>query len=116
MGDFQDRKTHLLDAVHAINDEGDLAEWEEVYQKIKARRERMLQYRATLREKFDPETVRRSRGYRKPDKANVMRLIKQMNVQEPVELLLSQLTICFWVLVPAALAAGCAGGSQYSGS
>ena len=92
MGDFYKRKTHLLDAVQAIHDEEDLAEWEEVYQKIRARRARILQYRAVLREKFDPEAVRRSRGYRKPDKERVLQLIKQMNIQEPVELLLSQLT------------------------
>ncbi len=89
---FQERKTQLLEAVHAISDEKDLAEWEEVYQKVRERRERVQQYRATLKEKFDPEAVRRSRGGRKPDKADVMRLIKQMDVQEPVELLLSQLT------------------------
>ncbi len=92
MGDFHERKEHLLDAVHSIHDENELAEWEEVYQKIKERRARILQYRATLKEKFDPDAVRRSRGYRKPDKTRVMGLIQQMNIQEPVELLLSQLT------------------------
>ncbi len=92
MGDFHEKKTHLLNAVHAIHDENDLADWEEVYQKIKERRERFLQYRATLREKFDPDAVRRSRGYRKPDKTRVMGLIQQMNIQAPIELLVSQLT------------------------
>lgn len=92
MVDFQERKTHLLEAVHAIRDEKSLAEWEEVYRKIQERKARLQQYRATLREKFDPETVRQGRDYRKPDKAKVMRLIKQMDVKEPIELLISQLS------------------------
>lgn len=92
MVEFQERKSQLLEAVHAISDETALAEWEEVYRKIRESRERIQHYRATLREKFDPEVVRRSRGYRKPNKAKVMQLIKQMDIQEPIELLLSQLT------------------------
>lgn len=92
MVNFQERKAHLLEAVHAIHDEKDLAEWEEVYQRIRERKARLQKYRATLREKFDPEAVRRSRDYRRPDKAKVMRLAKEMDVQEPIELLISQLT------------------------
>ncbi len=90
MAEFQEKKAQLLEAIHAISDEKDLAEWEEVYRKVRESRERIQQYRATLKEKFDPEAIRRS--HRRPNKAKVKRLIKQMDVQEPIELLLAQLT------------------------
>lgn len=92
MVNFQERKAHLLEAVSAISDEKDLAEWEEAHRKVQERRARMEKYRVKLREKFDPESVRRSREFRKPDKNKVMHLIKEMNVREPIELLISQLT------------------------
>ena len=92
MVNFQERKAHLLEAVNAISDEKDLAEWEEAYRKVQERAARMEKYRAKLREKFDLEAVRRSRGFRKPNKVRVMHLIREMNVQEPIELLISQLT------------------------
>lgn len=81
MGKFHERKAQLLEAIHAISDEKDLAEWEDVYRKVRERRERIQQYRATSKEKFDLEGVRRNRGYHKPDNTKVMRLIQQMDVQ-----------------------------------
>ena len=45
------------------------------------------------REKFDPEEIKQEQGWKgQHDKEEMMRLIHEMDIQEPIELLLSQLT------------------------
>jgi len=45
-----------------------------------------------IRQKFDAEAIRQRRGRVGHDKAKIMRLIREMDVQEPIEQLLAQLT------------------------
>jgi hypothetical protein len=46
-----------------------------------------------FREKFDPDAMKREQGWKgQHDKAEIFRLIKEMDVTEPIELLISQLT------------------------
>lgn len=46
-----------------------------------------------LRETFDAEAVKQESGWKgQHDKVEMIRLIKEMDIQEPVELLLSQLS------------------------
>ncbi len=49
--------------------------------------------RKPLREKFSAEAVKRESGWKgQHDKTEMMRLVKEMDIQEPIELLLSQLS------------------------
>lgn len=45
-----------------------------------------------VRQRFDADAIRRRRGRVGHDKAKIMLLIQEMNVQEPIEQLLAQLT------------------------
>jgi hypothetical protein len=45
-----------------------------------------------IREKFDAEAIRQKRGRVGHNKAKIMQLIQEMDVQEPIEQLLAQLT------------------------
>ncbi len=45
-----------------------------------------------LADTFDIEEMKRAQNWTKPDRDEVFRLIKEMDVQEPIELLLSQLS------------------------
>jgi hypothetical protein len=43
--------------------------------------------------KLDPEAIKREQGWKgQHDEAEIMRLIREINVKEPIELLLSQLS------------------------
>jgi len=45
-----------------------------------------------IREKFDADAIRQNRGRVGHNKAKIMQLIREMEVQEPIEQLLAQLT------------------------
>jgi len=45
-----------------------------------------------IRQKFDADAIRQRRGRVGHDKAKIMHLIREMDIQEPIEQLLAQLT------------------------
>ncbi len=92
MLDFAERKLEFIHDVSQISDERDFAQLEEVMRQIRERQERVEKYSKPLKKKFDPEAVKRARGFKGHDKDEIFRLIREINVQEPVELLLAQLT------------------------
>ncbi|MBK7939361.1 MAG: hypothetical protein IPJ82_20760 [Lewinellaceae bacterium] len=92
MIDLAERKLELIQEVSQIQDEQDFAQLEETLRKIRERQERLQKYRKQIPQKFDPEAVKLKRGYKGHDKEEFMRLVKEINVQEPVEELLAMLT------------------------
>lgn len=45
-----------------------------------------------IRKKFDPEEIKRRQGLKRQNEAEILRIIKEMNVEEPIEELLSMLS------------------------
>ena len=93
MGDIAARKLEIIQAISKMQGEQEISKVEAAIREILAHHERNLKYGVKkIPEKFDADAVRCSRGYRKPDKEEIFRLIREIDIQEPIELLLSQLT------------------------
>jgi len=91
MLDLAKRKLELIQEVSQIRDEQDLQQLEETLQHIRASQERRRKHRKPLPKKFDPELVKRTRKFKGHNKQAFMSLIREINVQEPVEELLAML-------------------------
>lgn len=92
MIDISERKLELIQEVSQINDEQDLHQLEETLRKIRERQERLRKYSRPIREKIDRDAIKQQRGFKGHDKEAFMRLVKEMNVREPVEELLAMLS------------------------
>lgn len=92
MTDLAERKLELIQELSQIRDEQDFAQLEETLSKIRERQGRLRKYSKPMPKKFDPEAVKRQRNFKGHDKEEFMRLIREINVQEPVEELLAMLT------------------------
>jgi len=91
MLDLAERKLEMIQEVSQLRDEQDLQQLEETLQHIRERQERLRKYRKPLPKKFDPESVKHARNFKGHDKQAFMRLVREINVQEPVEELLAML-------------------------
>ncbi len=111
MGNLAEHKFHLIQLISAIDNLSDLEWLERELEKRKAekngkaRKSPKPKESATLtdmerkllakpyRKVFDKEAMMREQGWTgQHDKEGIMRLIKEMNVQEPIEELLAMLT------------------------
>lgn len=94
MSDFTDQKNEFIQEVSALQDERQFSQLVAAYREIKARDVAAVKQRLRrpLRRKLNPEVIKRGRGFKGHDKAEIYRLIKEIDIQEPIELLLSQLT------------------------
>ncbi len=94
MSDFAAQKSEFIQEVSAIQDEQKFSELVQAYQELKARDLEAIKQklRRPMRKKLDPEAIKRARGFKGHNKEEIFRLIKEIDIQEPIELLLSQLT------------------------
>jgi hypothetical protein len=87
-----EQKLAFIQKISSIEDSKTLAALMEAYQKITAETQNASVGANKIRQKFDADAIRQRRGHVGHDKAKIMRLIGEMNVQEPIEQLLEQLT------------------------
>ena len=87
-----EKKLEFIREVSGINDAKTLAALMEAYQKISGEAKANSKAINSIRQKFDADAIRQRRGHIGHDKAKIMRLIREMDVQEPIEQLLAQLT------------------------
>ncbi|MCY7327566.1 MAG: hypothetical protein LH618_03360 [Saprospiraceae bacterium] len=92
MGALAERKLEFIRAVSEIEDEKTLLALMEAYWQITAFEKTNGKSIKPIRPQFDAEAIRRRRVQVGHDKARIMRLIQEMDVQEPIEQLLAQLT------------------------
>jgi len=90
--DLAERKLELIQELSQIRDEQDFAQLEETLRNIRERQGRIRKYSKPMRKKLDPEAIKCQRGFKGHDKEEMFRLIREIDIQEPIELLLSQLT------------------------
>lgn len=93
MNGLAEQKLEFIEEVSHISDEETLAALREAYRQITGQRksDKGKPPKAVIRQKFDADAIRRRRGRIGHDKAKIMRLIQEMDVQEPIEELLAQL-------------------------
>jgi hypothetical protein len=87
-----EKKLEFIREVSGIEDEKTLAELVDAYRKITGELTSSIKQVRPIRQKFDADAIRRRRGRLGHDKAQIMQLIREMDVQEPIEQLLAQLT------------------------
>jgi hypothetical protein len=110
MGSIAEHKLYLIQQISAIDDPRDLELLEKEMEKIKAGKESTVQglplakkgslteiekklLAKPIRKTFDKEAMMREQGWTgKHDKEGMDRLIKEMDIQEPIEELLAMLT------------------------
>ena len=110
MGSITAHKLHLIQQISAIDDPRALEAFlEKELEELKANKNKkakkngkaekllspieMKLLAKPMRKKFDPEEMKREQGWTgKHDKEGIMRLIKEMDVQEPIEEMLALLT------------------------
>ena len=87
-----EKKMEFIREVSGIEDVKTLAALMEAYRKITGEAKATSKSVNPIRQKFDADVIRQRRGRVGHDKAKIMRLIREMDVQEPIEQLLAQLT------------------------
>ena len=87
-----EKKMEFIREVSGIEDEKTLAELVAAYRQITGEAKANGKSVKPIRQKFDANAIRRRRGRIGHDKAKIMQLIREMDVQEPIEQLLAQLT------------------------
>ena len=87
-----EKKLEFIRKVSGIEDEKTLTALVEAYRQITGESKVNGKPAKAIRQKFDADAIRRRRGRVGHDKAKIMRLINEMDVQEPIEQLLAQLT------------------------
>jgi hypothetical protein len=87
-----EKKLQFIREVSSIEDVKTLSALLEAYQKIIEEAKATNKPVNAIRQKFDADAIRQRRGRVGHDKAKIMRLIREMDIQEPTEQLLAQLT------------------------
>jgi hypothetical protein len=87
-----EKKLEFIREVSGIKDVKTLVALQEAYRKIIGEAKTSSKPLNPIRQKFDADAIRQRRGRVGHDKAKIMRLIQEMDVQEPIEELLAQLT------------------------
>jgi hypothetical protein len=92
MTSFAEKKLELIREVSSIEDVHTLSALMEAFQKITGASKESGKLANPIRQKFDADAIRKNRGRVGHNKAKIMQLIQEMDVQEPIEQLLAQLT------------------------
>jgi hypothetical protein len=92
MAVLAEKKLEFIREISGIEDVKTLTALMEAYREITGEAKAARKPVNPIRRKFDADAIRQRRGRVGHDKAKIMRLIREMDVQEPIEQLLAQLT------------------------
>lgn len=92
MGDLAERKLQILQAVMATQDERTLAALEDALHKMNLQEEALKRLVKPVRKKTDLEQIIKEQNWKPIDRAEWDHLVKELDIQEPVEDLLKMLT------------------------
>lgn len=93
MSNWETRKADFIQELVAMRDEVILAALIEAYRQIKnTQKKPSMRAVKGIRPHFDAAAIRHRRDRKGHDKTKIMRIIREMEVKEPIELLLSQLS------------------------
>jgi hypothetical protein len=89
---FAENKLALIQEISLLEDEKTFLELQKAFQVIIARHERKSIVREPIRAHFDADNIKKNRQFKGHNLAEINQLIADINLQEPVELLISQLS------------------------
>jgi hypothetical protein len=92
MGNIAAQKDYLINLISSIEDEAALTRVKEVLEKIRQQDELVAMLTKPMPETLDVEAIKRRQNWKGVDRAKWDSLIEEMDIQEPVETLLAQLT------------------------
>ena len=92
MGSIAERKYHLIQLISSIEDEKVLVQIQEELEAIRRKEELLAQITKPMKKTLDVEEMKREQNWKPVDIEELQEIIKQMDIQEPIELLLSQLS------------------------
>jgi DnaJ-domain-containing protein 1 len=92
MGNIAAQKDYLIKLISAIDDEAALARFRELLEKMRGQDDLTALLVKHIPETLDVEAIKRRQNWKGVDRAKWDRLIEEMDIQEPVETLLAQLT------------------------
>lgn len=92
MGSIAERKYHLIQLISSIEDEKVLVQIQEELEAIRSKEELLAQITKPMKKTLDVEEMKREQNWKPVDIEELQEIIKQMDIQEPIELLLSQLS------------------------
>ena len=88
--DLADRKYKLIEEITDINNEGVLIELEEYLVKLRAKRD-WHDIVKPIREEISIEELKKEQGYKPISKEEFDKLVEELDIEEPIEELLSML-------------------------
>lgn len=92
MGNITERKYHLIQLISAIEDEKALAKIQEELEEIQRRENLLAKITKPMKKTLDVEEMKREQNWKPVDMEEWHRLAEEIDIQEPIEVLLAQLT------------------------
>ena len=92
MGNITERKYHIIQLITAIEDEKALARIQEDLEEIRRRENLLAKITKPMKKTLDVEEMKREQNWKPVDMGEWHRLAEELDIQEPVEELLAQLT------------------------
>ncbi|HRI60743.1 MAG TPA: hypothetical protein PK228_13490 [Saprospiraceae bacterium] len=92
MGNIAAQKAYLIKLISAIDNEATLTRLGELAEKIRQQDELVSMLTKPMPETLDVEAIKRSQNWKGVNREKWNKLIDEMDIQEPVETLLAQLT------------------------
>jgi hypothetical protein len=92
MGNFAEQKLQFIREISALEDTETFSQLLLAYNSLLAQRNHTDRYKKKILQKFNAAAIKENRRFKNHNRAEIMALIDAMNIQEPIELLLSQLS------------------------
>lgn len=92
MGNIAAQKDYLIKLISAIDSETALSRLQELVEKIRQQDELTSMLTKPIPETLDVESIKRRQNWKGVDRKKWDKIIEEMDIQEPVEVLLAQLT------------------------
>lgn len=92
MSSIAERKYHLIQLISSIEDERTLAQMQEELEEIQRRENLLAKITKPMKKTLDVEEMKREQNWKPVDMEEWHRLAKELDIQEPIEQLLAQLT------------------------
>jgi len=92
MGNLAAQKEYLIKLISAIDDETALARFRELLERMRGQYDLAALLVKPMPETLDVEAIKRRQNWKGVDRKKWDKIVEEMDIQEPVETLLAQLT------------------------
>lgn len=92
MVSIAERKYHLIQLISSIEDEKVLVQIQEELEAIRSKEELLAQITKPMKKTLDVEEMKREQNWKPVDLEEWNKLVAELDIQEPVEQLISKLT------------------------